>query len=194
MVIREEIDLSRIGKKPVVVPDGVEIKIEKTSISVKGKLGELSQEYDRKAVKIDREEDLIIVRPLSASKDVRSKYGLYRSLVSNMVIGVSNGFSRTLKIVGIGYRVSLKGSDLEILVGYSNPAVFKKPEGITLEVPDNTTIIVRGIDKQLVGETAANIRKIRPPEPYKGKGIKYDDEIVRRKVGKAAVSAVSAAG
>lgn len=189
MVIREEIDLSRIGKKPVVVPDGVEIKIEKTSISVKGKLGELSQEYDRKAVKIDREEDLIIVRPLSASKDVRSKYGLYRSLVSNMVIGVSNGFSRTLKIVGVGYRVSLKGSDLEILVGYSNPAVFKKPEGITLEVPDNTTIIVRGIDKQLVGETAANIRKIRPPEPYKGKGIKYDDEIIRRKVGKAAVSA-----
>jgi len=189
LVIREEIDLSRIGKKPVVIPDGVEIKIEKTSISVKGKLGELSQEYDGKAVKIDREEDQVIVRPLSSSKEVRSKYGLYRSLISNMVIGVSNGFSRTLKIVGVGYRTSLKGSDLEILVGYSNPVVFKKTEGITLEVPDNTTIVVRGIDKQLVGETAANIRKIRPPEPYKGKGIKYDDEIIRRKVGKAAVSA-----
>ncbi len=189
MVIREEIDLSRIGKKPVVIPDGVEIKIEKTSISVKGKLGELSQEYDGKAVKIDQEENEVIVRPLSSSKEVRSKYGLYRSLISNMVIGVTNGFSKTLKIVGVGYRTSLKGSNLELLVGYSNPVVFKKTEGITLEVPDNTTIVVSGIDKQLVGETAANIRKIRPPEPYKGKGIKYDDEIIRRKVGKAAVSA-----
>jgi len=183
--------LSRIGKKPVVVPDGVEIKIEKNSVSVKGKLGELSQGYDGKAVKIDREEDNVIVRPLSASKEVRSKYGLYRSLISNMVLGVSEGFSKTLKIVGVGYRTSLKGSDLELLVGYSNPVVFKKPEGITFEVPDNTTIIVKGIDKQIVGETTANIRKIRPPEPYKGKGIKYSDEIIRRKVGKAAVSAAS---
>ena len=181
--------MSRIGKKPVIVPDGVEIKIEKNSVSVKEKLGELSQGYDGKAVKIDREEDNVIVRPLSSSKEVRSKYGLYRSLISNMVLGVSEGFSKTLKIVGVGYRTSLKGSDLELLVGYSNPAVFKKPEGITFEVPDNTTIIVKGIDKQIVGETAANIRKIRPPEPYKGKGIKYSDEIVRRKVGKAAATA-----
>ena len=181
--------MSRIGRKPVVVPDGVEIKIEKSSISVKGKLGELHQGYDEKAVKIDREEDNVIIRPLSTSKEVRSKYGLYRSLLHNMVLGVSEGFSKTLKIVGVGYRTSLKGTDLEMLVGYSNPVVFKKPEGITFEVPDNTTIIVKGIDKQVVGETAANIRKIRPPEPYKGKGIKYSDEIIRRKVGKAAVSA-----
>ncbi|MCJ7665424.1 MAG: 50S ribosomal protein L6 [Actinobacteria bacterium] len=181
--------MSRIGKKPVVVPDGVEIKIEKTSISVKGKLGELFQEYDEKAVKIDREEDRVIVRPLSVSKEVRSKYGLYRSLISNMVIGVSSGFSRTLKIIGVGYRVSLKGDDLEILVGYSNPVAFKKPEGINFEVPDNTTIVISGIDKQVVGETAANIRKLRPPEPYKGKGIKYADEIIRRKAGKTTASA-----
>ena len=183
--------MSRIGKKPVVVPDGVEIKIENNSISVKGKLGELHQEYDGKAVKMDREEDNVIIRPLSASKEVRSKFGLYRSLLNNMVLGVSEGFSKTLKIVGVGYRTSLKGSDLEMLVGYSNPVAFKKPEGITFEVPDNTTIIVKGIDKQIVGETAANIRKIRPPEPYKGKGIKYSDEIIRRKVGKAAAAAVS---
>ncbi|MEE8324877.1 MAG: 50S ribosomal protein L6 [Candidatus Humimicrobiaceae bacterium] len=181
--------MSRIGKKPVVVPDGVEIKIEKNNIFVKGKLGELNQEYDGKAVKIDREEDNVIIRPLSTSKEVRSKYGLYRSLLNNMVLGVSEGFSKTLKIVGVGYRTSIKGSDLEILVGYSNPVVFKKPEGITFEVPDNTTIIVSGINKQIVGETAANIRKIRPPEPYKGKGIKYADEVIRRKVGKAAISA-----
>jgi large subunit ribosomal protein L6 len=181
--------LSRIGKKPVVVPDGVEIKIEKNSISVKGKLGELNQQYDGKAVKIDREEDNVVLRPLSVSKEVRSKYGLYRSLLNNMVLGVSEGFSKTLKIVGVGYRTSLKGSDLEMLVGYSNPVIFKKPGGITFEVPDNTTIVVKGIDKQIVGETAANIRKIRPPEPYKGKGIKYSDEIIRRKVGKAAVTA-----
>lgn len=181
--------MSRIGKKPVVVPDGVEIKIEKNNIFVKGKLGELNQEYDGKAVKIDREEDNVIIRPLSTSKEVRSKYGLYRSLLNNMVLGVSEGFSKTLKIVGVGYRTSIKGSDLELLVGYSNPVVFKKPEGITFEVPDNTTIIVSGINKQIVGETAANIRKIRPPEPYKGKGIKYADEVIRRKVGKAAISA-----
>ncbi len=180
--------MSRIGKKPVVVPDGVEIKIEKNNIFVKGKLGELNQEYDGKAVKIDREEDNVIIRPLSTSKEVRSKYGLYRSLLNNMVLGVSEGFSRTLKIVGVGYRTSIKGSDLELLVGYSNPVVFKKPEGITFEVPDNTTIIVSGINKQIVGETAANIRKIRPPEPYKGKGIKYADEVIRRKVGKAAIT------
>ncbi len=183
--------MSRIGKKPVVVPDGVEIKIEKNNIFVKGKLGELNQEYDGKAVKIDREEDNVIIRPLSTSKEVRSKYGLYRSLLNNMVLGVSEGFSKTLKIVGVGYRTSIKGSDLEMLVGYSNPVVFKKPEGITFEVPDNTTIIVSGINKQIVGETAANIRKIRPPEPYKGKGIKYADEVIRRKVGKAAISATA---
>lgn len=181
--------MSRIGKKPVLVPEGVEIKIEKAYFSVRGKLGQLDQDFDNKAVSINKEEDQVIIKPLSESKDVRSKYGLYRSLLNNMVLGVSGGFSKTLKIIGVGYRASLKGSDLEVLVGYSNPVPFKKPEGITFEVPDNTTIIVKGIDKQLVGETSSNIRSIRPPEPYKGKGIRYSDEIVRRKVGKAAASA-----
>jgi len=181
--------LSRIGKKPVVIPEGVEIKIEKGKVFAKGKLGELIQDFDSRAVKISQEQGQVVVKPLSESKEVRSKYGLYRSLVNNMVTGVSDGFSRTLKIVGVGYRVSLKGSDLEMLVGYSNPVIFKKPEGITFEVPDNTTIIIKGIDKQLVGEIASNIRDIRPPEPYKGKGIRYAGEIIRRKVGKTAVSA-----
>ena len=181
--------MSRIGKKPVLIPEGVEIKINADSFSVKGKLGQLDQDFDNKAVSINKEEGQVIVKPLSESKDVRSKYGLYRSLLNNMVLGVSGGFSKTLKIIGVGYRASLKGSDLEVLAGYSNPVPFKKPEGITFEVPDNTTIIIKGIDKQLVGETSSNIRSIRPPEPYKGKGIRYSDEIVRRKVGKAAASA-----
>ena len=183
--------MSRIGKKPVVIPDGVEIKIDKGSISVKGKLGELNQSFDNKAVRISKEEGRALVMPLSESKEVRSKFGLYRSLLNNMVIGVSEGYSKTLKIIGVGYRVTLKGSDLEILAGYSNPVIFKKPEGITFEIPDNTTIIVKGIDKQLVGEISSNIRNIRPPEPYKGKGIRYSDELVRRKAGKAAASAQS---
>ena len=181
--------MSRIGKKPIPIPEGIEIKIEKSKISVKGKLGNLEQGFDPKAVKIVQEDADIVVQPLSSSKEARSKYGLYRSLVSNMVAGVSEGFSKTLKIIGVGYRTSLKGSDLEILVGYSNPVIFKKPEGIDFEVPDNTTIIVKGIDKQLVGEITSNIRDIRPPEPYKGKGIRYAGEKVRRKVGKAAITA-----
>ena len=180
--------MSRVGKKPVTIPEGVEIKIEKGKVSVKGKLGELQQDFDSRSVKISEEEKQVFVKPLLRSKEVMSKYGLYRSLVNNMVTGVSEGFSKTLKIVGVGYRVSLKGSDLELLIGYSNPITFKKPEGITFEVPDNTTIIIKGIDKQLVGEISSNIRRIRPPEPYKGKGIRYIDETVRRKVGKAAVT------
>ena len=183
--------MSRVGKKPIPIPEGIEIKIEKSKVSVKGNLGALEQEFDPKAVKVVQEDANIIVQPLSSSKEARSKYGLYRSLINNMVTGVSEGFSKTLKIVGVGYRTSLKGSDLEILVGYSNPVNFKKPEGINFEVPDNTTIVVKGIDKQLVGEITSNIRNIRPPEPYKGKGIRYADEIVRRKVGKAAITADS---
>jgi large subunit ribosomal protein L6 len=180
--------VSRIGKLPVLLPEGVEVKIDKDTIAIKGKMGELNMGFDSSSVKIKMEDNKILISPLSASKEVRSKYGLYRSLVNNMVIGVNEGFSRTLKVVGVGYRASLKGGDLEIMVGYSNPVVFKKPEGITFEVPDNTTIVVKGIDKQLVGETAAEIRDIRKPEPYKGKGIRYADEYIRRKVGKTTVS------
>lgn len=181
--------MSRIGKKPIAIPEGVEIKIGKSKVSVKGALGMLEQEFDSRAVKISEENSQVIVKPLSGTKEVRSKYGLYRSLVSNMMTGVSQGFQKSLKIVGVGYRASLKGSDLELLVGYSNPVNFKKPEGINFEVPDNTTIIIKGIDKQLVGEITSNIRSIRPPEPYKGKGIRHTDELVRRKAGKAAATA-----
>jgi large subunit ribosomal protein L6 len=180
--------LSRIGKKPIAIPEGVEVKIEKSKVSAKGTLGTLEQGFDSMAVKISEEDSQVIVRPLSGTKEVRSKYGLYRSLVNNMLTGVSQGYQKTLKIVGVGYRASLKGDDLELLVGYSNPVSFKKPEGITFEVPDNTTIIIKGIDKQLVGEITSNIRSIRPPEPYKGKGIRFVDEIIRRKAGKAAAT------
>lgn len=180
--------MSRIGKLPVLLPEGVEMRIDRNTVAVKGKMGELSIGFDSSSVKIGINNNRVIVSPLSTSKEVRSKYGLYRSLLYNMVTGVNEGFSRTLKIVGVGYRASLKGEDLEILVGYSNPVVFKKPVGITFEVPDNTTIIVKGVDKQLVGETAAEIRDIRKPEPYKGKGIRYADEHIRRKVGKTSVS------
>ncbi len=181
--------MSRIGKKPIDVPSGLEIKINKKDVYIKGSLGELSQEIDDSAVKVNFAEGKLTIIPLSNTKEARAKYGLYRSLINNMVIGVTEGFSRTLKIVGVGYRAALKGSDLELQLGYSNPVAINQIKGITFEVPDNTTIIVKGIDKQLVGEIAAKIRAKRKPEPYKGKGIKYENEFIRRKVGKAAASA-----
>ena len=186
--------MSRIGKMPINIPDGVEIKINKGNVSVKGKLGELSQKFDKYSVKLKIEDSILTVIPVSNSKENRAKYGLYRSLINNMVMGVSRGFSKTLKIVGVGYRVSKKGDSLDILAGFSAPVTVDPPEGISFDVPDNTTIIVRGIEKQVVGETAAKIRAIRKPEPYKGKGIKYEDEIIRRKVGKAAITATGSVG
>jgi large subunit ribosomal protein L6 len=186
--------VSRIGKMPINIPDGVEIKINKGNVSVKGKLGELSQKFDASSIKLKIEDSTLTVTPVSKSKENRAKYGLYRSLINNMVLGVSRGFSKTLKIVGVGYRVSKKGDSLDILVGFSTPITVDPPEGISFDVPDNTTIIVKGIKKQVVGETAAKIRAIRKPEPYKGKGIKYEDEIVRRKVGKAAITATGSVG
>jgi len=186
--------VSRIGKMPINIPDGVEIKINKDNVSVKGKLGELSQKFDKYSVKLKTEDSILTVIPVSNSKENRAKYGLYRSLINNMVMGVSRGFSKTLKIVGVGYRVSKKGDSLDILAGFSAPVTVDPPEGISFDVPDNTTIIVRGIEKQVVGETAAKIRAIRKPEPYKGKGIKYEDEIIRRKVGKAAITATGSVG
>lgn len=186
--------MSRIGKMPINIPDGVEIKINKDNVSVKGKLGELSQKFDKYSVKLKTEDSILTVIPVSNSKENRAKYGLYRSLINNMVMGVSRGFSKTLKIVGVGYRVSKKGDSLDILAGFSAPVTVDPPKGISFDVPDNTTIIVRGIEKQVVGETAAKIRAIRKPEPYKGKGIKYEDEIIRRKVGKAAITAAGSVG
>lgn len=183
--------MSRIGRKPIDVPEEVEIKIDKDNISVKGKLGELSQKFDNTSVKLSMEDSRLTVIPVSNSNENRAKHGLYRSLINNMVIGVSSGFSKTLVIVGVGFRASKKGNDLEILAGYSNPAIVNPLQGISFDVPDNTTIVVKGIDKQVVGEMAAKIRSIRKPEPYKGKGIKYSDEVIRRKVGKTGITSGS---
>jgi large subunit ribosomal protein L6 len=180
--------LSRVGKKPIVIPADTEVNIDGNEVIVKGKLGQLSQFVDN-SIKLNIEDNKLKLIPLSDSKEVGAKHGLYRNLLNNMIIGVSGGFQKTLKIVGVGYRVSKKGEDLEILIGYSNPVIFKKPEGVSFEIPDNTTIIVKGINKQIVGQIASTIRDIRKPEPYKGKGIKYSDEVIKRKVGKAAATA-----
>jgi len=180
--------VSRIGKRPVNIPEGIEVKIDKNIINVKGKPGELSLKFDKTSIKIKIEDNRIVINPISNSKESRAKYGLYRSLINNMVIGVTDGFTKTLKVVGVGYRVAKKGDKLELSVGYSNPSVVEPPEGITFDVIDNNVIKVKGIDKQLVGEVAARVRGIRKPEPYKGKGIRYEKEVVRRKVGKAAIT------
>jgi len=183
--------VSRIGKKPINIPDDVEVKIDEDNIIVKGKAGELSLKYDKSSIRVNMEDKKLTVIPLSNDNENRAKHGLYRSLINNMVIGVTDGFSKTLKIVGVGYRVAKKGENLEISIGYSNPVIVNPPEGITFDVPDNTTIIVRGINKEVVGQTAAKIRSIRKPEPYKGKGIRYEGEIIKRKVGKTSIASGS---
>ena len=178
--------MSRIGNKPVVIDDKVELKIEKNLIKVKGPKGELTTEIVDERIKFEVIENELVFSRSSDSPEVRSLHGLYRSLVANDIQGVLEGYSKTLVLQGVGHRASLKGNDIEILCGFSHPVVFEKVEGITFEVPDQNTIIVSGIDKALVGQVTANIRAIKPPEPYKGKGIRYKDEYVRRKAGKAA--------
>lgn len=175
--------MSRIGRKLIQVPAGIEVNIDDQHISVKGPRGELLLDI-RSPIKVIREDNIIRLERSSDSKYEKSLHGLYRSLINNMVIGVSDGFSKTLEIVGTGYRANKSGKKLEILVGYSHPVIFEENAGITFEVPNQTTIIVKGIDKQLVGEIAAEIRSVRKPEPYKGKGIRYQGEYVRKKVGK----------
>lgn len=179
--------MSRVGKRPILIPSGVEININGSDVTVKGKLGQLSQMIDTR-MKIEINDDQMVLVPGLESSEMSAKHGLYRNLLSNMVTGVSSGFEKTLKIIGVGYRASKKGEDLEILAGYSNPVPFKKPDDITFDVPDNTTIVIKGIDKQRVGQIASQIRDIRKPEPYKGKGIRYFNEVVKKKVGKAASS------
>ncbi len=179
--------MSRVGKKPIPIPQGVEVNIDKNMVRAKGKLGELSQVVD-KAIKMEISDGLLVLKPSSDSQRMRAKHGLYRNLLSNIITGVDTGFEKTLKIIGVGYRASIKGEDLEILVGYSNPVTFKRSPDISFEMPDATTIKVKGIDKQRVGQVAAEIRAIKKPEPYKGKGIRYLNEYVRKKAGKAAVS------
>jgi len=175
--------LSRIGRKLIPVPTGVDININNQHIVVNGPKGELSLDI-LSPIKVIREDNVIRLERNSDSKYDKSLHGLYRSLVNNMVTGVSEGFSKTLEIIGTGYRAIRNGNKLEILVGYSHPVIFEETSGITFEVPNQTTIVVRGIDKQLVGEIAAEIRSVRKPEPYKGKGIRYQGEYVRKKVGK----------
>jgi len=177
--------MSRIGRRPIEVPEGVAVALAPGRVQVTGPLGELSQAVPARIL-IEREgSELRVTRPTERGED-RALHGLTRTLVANMVEGVTKGFEKRLEIQGVGYRAQLKGSDLELAVGYSHPVVIRPREGITFEVPAPTQIVVRGIDKQLVGQTAAEIRKVRPPEPYKGKGIRYQGEHVRRKVGKRA--------
>ena len=176
--------MSRIGKKPIEVPENVTVTIaEGNFVTVKGPKGELTNTFNSD-IKIEQENNVItLIRP-SESKEHRSIHGTTRSLINNMVVGVSEGFERKLELVGVGYRASLQGSKLVLNIGFSHPVEFTPEEGIEVEVPANTKITVRGINKERVGALASNIRKVRPPEPYKGKGIRYEGEIVRRKEGK----------
>ena len=180
--------MSRIGKQPIAIPSGVDVAVDGSRVTVKGPRGTLEQTF-HPDLRIEREDGTVRVERPSEERLHRSLHGLTRTLIANMVQGVTNGFEKRLEIIGVGYRAALKGSDLEIAAGFSHPVPFKAPPGIEFEVPTPTRIVVRGIDKQLVGEVAAEIRKIRKPEPYKGKGIRYEGEEVRKKAGKAAKGA-----
>ena len=177
--------MSRIGKQPIEVPDGVTVEIKPGMVSVKGPRGELSQAVSPELKVTQANGTLTVERPTDRGEH-RALHGLTRSLIANMVEGVTDGFEKRLEIHGVGYRARLSGNALELSVGYSHPVSVAAPEGIEFELPAPTQIVVRGIDKQLVGEIAARIRRSRPPEPYKGKGIRYAGEHVRRKVGKRA--------
>ena len=177
--------MSRIGKRPIAVPAGVSVALNPGRVMVNGPLGELAQAVPQR-MRIEREgDDIVVTRPTERGED-RALHGLTRTLIANMVEGVTKGFERRLEIQGVGYRAALRGTALELNVGYSHPVVKDAPEGITYEVPVPTQVVVRGVDKQQVGQVAAEIRRVRPPEPYKGKGIRYAGEQVARKVGKRA--------
>jgi large subunit ribosomal protein L6 len=177
--------MSRIGRKPIPVPTGVTVKVEPEAVHVTGPRGALTERKPRDIDVNEEDGTLVVTRPTDRGEH-RALHGLTRSLVANMVEGVTEGFEKTLEIQGVGYRAALKGRNLELALGYSHPVPIEAPQGIEFEVPQPTRVIVKGIDKQLVGEIAANIRKQRPPEPYKGKGIRYQGEYVARKVGKRA--------
>jgi len=177
--------MSRIGKQPIELPSGVNVAISPGRVQVNGPLGELSQNVPAR-MQIDQDHGTLVVKRPTERGDDRALHGLTRSLVANMVEGVTKGFEKRLELQGVGYRAALRGTDLELNVGFSHPVVIKPPQGISFDVPDATTVLVKGIDKQQVGEIAAQVRKVRTPEPYKGKGIRYEGEYVRRKVGKRA--------
>jgi large subunit ribosomal protein L6 len=177
--------MSRIGKQPIPVPDGVSIEIAHELVKVKGPKGELSERVNGDLTVEQQDGTVVVSRPSDRGQH-RALHGLTRTLIANMVTGVTEGFEKRLEIQGVGYRAQVKGKGIELALGYSHPVPIEAPEGIEFEVPQPTEVIVRGISKQVVGETAARIRKQRPPEPYKGKGIRYKDEYVARKVGKRA--------
>jgi large subunit ribosomal protein L6 len=177
--------MSRIGKQPIPVPSGVTVTIEPEIVRVTGPRGNLEERVSRDLT-VEKEDGVLVVKRPTDRGEHRALHGLTRSLIANMVTGVTEGFEKRLEIQGVGYRAALRGKDIELSVGYSHQVSIKAPEGIDFEVPVPTQIIVRGNSKQMVGEIAARIRKVRPPEPYKGKGIRYADEYVARKVGKRA--------
>jgi large subunit ribosomal protein L6 len=180
--------MSRVGKSPIELPNGVEVKVSGSDVIVKGPKGSLTQDI-QPSISVDVDDGTVTVSRENDERQVRALHGLTRTLINNMVIGVTEGYSKELTAVGVGYRAALKGNQLELQVGFSHPVAIDAPEGISFDVPEPTKIIVSGIDKQMVGQVAANIRAVRPPEPYKGKGIRYSDEHVRRKAGKAGVTA-----
>jgi large subunit ribosomal protein L6 len=179
--------MSRVGNAPIPVPDGVDVTIDGPAVAVTGPKGTLTHRFPE-VVSVERSEAELLVSRVNEERRSKALHGLSRALLANMVTGVSEGFTRELQTVGVGYRAALSGSTLELQVGYSHPVHITAPEGITFEVPEPTKIVVRGIDKQKVGQVAADIRAVRPPEPYKGKGIRYANEYVRRKAGKAGVA------
>ena len=181
--------MSNIGKLPINIPDGVDVNVSAHSVNVKGKNGELFMEYNS-LIKITNKDNVVSVSRKSDSRKDKALHGLYRALLSNMILGVSEGFSKELQFVGVGYGVEKKGDFILVNAGFSHPVYVQLPKGITVDLPNNTTLIIKGASKQNVGDLAAKIREIRKPEPYKGKGIKYSDEVIRRKAGKT----VGAAG
>jgi large subunit ribosomal protein L6 len=185
--------MSRIGKKPVAAVKGVKVEMKDGRISVRGPKGELSAQIPA-TIHLEIKDDQIVLTRSDDSKPQKSLHGTWRAHVNNMVKGVSDGFHKKLEIVGVGYKAELKGKKIQLALGYSHPILFEPPKGITVEVPIPTNILISGIDKQLVGQVAAKLRSFRPPEPYKGKGVKYEGEYIRRKAGKAAATAGAKAG
>ena len=177
--------MSRIGKHPVIVPAGVTVEIDGHTVKVTGPKGTLERTFTPSTT-LSLEDGQVKVDLIDGVADSNAQQGLTRTLINNMVVGVSEGFAKKLEMTGVGYRATLKGSDLDLSLGYSHPILYKAPENISFEVPDNTHIVVKGISKEQVGQVAAEIRRMRPPEPYKGKGIHYEGEYIRRKLGKAA--------
>lgn len=181
--------MSRVGKKPIPLPEKVEVKVDGRTVSVHGPNGGLERDL-HPAVTVNVAEGLVSVSPVDDSRESRALWGLSRTLVANMVEGVSQGFAKELEIVGVGYRAELQGKALKLSLGFSRPITYQPPEGVTVEVPSPQAVVVRGIDKEMVGQCAAEIRLLRPPEPYKGKGVRYKNERIRRKVRKGALGGI----